>query len=87
MQVLINVGILTGYLIAIPYGFKFDAFVINGVTIDWWRVMLALAIVPAIAQVGGMNLPEGAVVFSFHAQQPLFHCNADVVLWSADQFL
>lgn len=51
MQVLINVGILSGYLIAIPYGFKFAEFTIYGVVIAWWRVMLALAIIPAIVQV------------------------------------
>lgn len=61
-QVLINLGILTGYLIAIPYGFKFDAFIINGVKIAWWRVMLALAIVPAIAQLAMFTFcPESPV--------------------------
>jgi len=61
-QVLINVGILSGYLIAIPYGFKFAEFTIYGVVIAWWRVMLALAIIPAIVQLGMFTFcPESPV--------------------------
>ncbi|CAD7703448.1 unnamed protein product [Ostreobium quekettii] len=61
-QVLVNVGILGGYLVALPYGFNFEDFTINGVTIAWWRVMLALSIVPAIVQLGMLTFcPESPV--------------------------
>jgi len=61
-QVLVNVGILGGYLVALPYGFNFADFKINGLTIAWWRVMLALSIVPAIVQLGMLTFcPESPV--------------------------
>lgn len=61
-QVMVNVGILGGYLVALPYGFDFSSFTLSGVSISWWRVMLALTIVPGVLQIALFTFcPESPV--------------------------
>lgn len=61
-QVMINVGILCGYLIGLPYTFSYDVLRIRGLIIPWWRIMLAAAIVPAVLQLGLFTFcPESPV--------------------------
>lgn len=51
LQFFVNVGILTAFLIGLPYDGK-DAFLSLGSHhIAWWRVMLAFGALPAVTQV------------------------------------
>jgi hypothetical protein len=52
-QVCINAGILLAYCAGIPYEQGFSGFDVLGgnVWLAWWRVMLALALLPAVLQV------------------------------------
>jgi hypothetical protein len=53
VQVCINAGILLAYCAGIPYEQGFSGFDVLGgnVWLAWWRVMLALALLPAVLQV------------------------------------
>ena len=48
---MINVGILLAYLAGAPYEAGLTTVSLLGVTIAWWRVMIALSIFPAALQV------------------------------------
>lgn len=61
-QVMVNVGILSGYLIGLPYTFDYQELRIRGLAISWWRIMLAAAIIPAVLQLGLFTFcPESPV--------------------------
>jgi hypothetical protein len=54
LQVCINLGILLAYCAGVPYEQGFTGFDVLGgnVWLAWWRVMLCLALLPAVLQVG-----------------------------------
>lgn len=49
-QVFINVGILLAYLAGLPYQYHMEVLPIAGLPIPWWRVMILMALIPAVAQ-------------------------------------
>lgn len=80
-QVMVNLGIFGGYLVSLPYGFNFGAFQINGLVISWWRVMLALTIVPAIVQLALFTFcPESPVWLEWKGRKA-DAANAGLALW------
>ena len=53
-QVAVNLGILAGYCIGIPYEYDINSVTLPwaGVAVPWWRAMTAVAVLPAVLQVG-----------------------------------
>ena len=60
MQVFICVGILVAYLVGLPYRHNTPQHAyIGGSDVAWWRVMLALGLIPAALQVLHFTFPCG----------------------------
>ncbi|KAI8471190.1 MAG: general substrate transporter [Monoraphidium minutum] len=61
-QVFINVGILLAYLAGVPYENDFNGFNLRGQFVAWWRIMVALQLVPAALQaLALLGSPESPV--------------------------
>ena len=75
MQVFICVGILVAYLVGLPYRNNMPQHAyIGGSDVAWWRIMLALGLIPAALQVLFRCISMRLVLLPFHLYYNLHLC-------------
>jgi hypothetical protein len=70
-QVFINVGIVISYMVGAPYESHLRFLPLLGFQVAWWRIMLGLAVLPALIQVTA----TGCCTSKLKAQSSC-HCHA-----------
>ena len=50
VQVMFSVGVVIAYLAGLPYWFQIESVTLCGLDVPWWRVMVSMAAVLALAQ-------------------------------------